>query len=106
MVWGSSSERLKNEISIEGSCSICKHNQLVFHGIQEYVHIWWIPLLPAGKIFFLTCLNCESTVSNTRVEKLVSFVKRPVFKTPLWSFSFVLILFFFVIFLVMYRYFG
>jgi hypothetical protein len=86
LIWGTSSTDLKQQVAAKGKCNACGHEEFVLHGVQRYGHIWWIPFLPFEKVFFLTCLNCHSTISNVDAEKLAKDVDLPEFKTPFVSY--------------------
>ncbi|MBS0186332.1 MAG: hypothetical protein JSS34_08470 [Proteobacteria bacterium] len=87
LIWGSSSMKLEQQECIEGVCSVCGHKEFIIHAFQRYGHIWWIPFFPIEKIFFLTCSQCESTVSNDSLEALVQDVNPARFKTPILSYA-------------------
>jgi hypothetical protein len=86
LVWGSSSLNIKKQFLVSGNCNACGHQDFVLHAIQHYGHFWWIPFIPWGKSYFLTCLQCESSTMNNDPEKLALDSKKNDFKTPFLSY--------------------
>ncbi len=86
LIWGKSTMKLKRHYCVEEECDYCKHSELALHGVQEYGHIWFIPIYPWKKHFMLTCPECSNTISFQNIEKAIpTFKKDYPFKTPMLS---------------------
>ena len=97
LIWGSSHVNLKERFLVEKICSICGGNQLVLHGIQTYAHIWFLPLLPKRKSFYLTCPECQTSLENTSPSGFQIDINDSVFKTPWASYLGWMVIFIFFI---------
>jgi hypothetical protein len=86
IIWGSSTAKLRETYPVEIDCNVCNANNFILHGIQKYGHVWFLPLFPSTKIFFLTCEQCSGTLSFDSLDQLGERFEDMKFKTPKTSY--------------------
>lgn len=85
LIWGSLDTKLKETYPVEMNCNMCDCNNFILHGIQKYGHIWFLPLFPSGRVFFLSCQKCSGTLSFKSLKQLGEPIGGMKFKTPITS---------------------
>jgi hypothetical protein len=90
IIYGTNSTKIATE-TVADKCLNCeKQFSIEMNVFQRYVHVFWIPFFPAGKIAVSQCTTCQQvlekkdfTYSLTEgYEKLKSDSR-----TPIWTFS-------------------
>ena len=89
IIYGRRSTFTKAEIIFD-QCPNCKNsNVLQINIFQWYVHIFWIPIIPAGKYGVSVCNNCNQVLKEKQMPPSLKFsldnVKRQA-KVPIWNF--------------------
>ena len=67
-------------------CGMCQHDKFALHGIQRYGHIFFVPIFPTEKVFFLTCQGCGGSMQYDDCAELISRHEEVEFKTPIMSY--------------------
>ena len=89
IVYGTKTTLLKSEITWDQCPSCGKANCVQMNVFQRYVHLFWIPFLPAGKTGVSQCTNCRQVLQLKQMPpslKLSYDNLKTNTKTPLWNF--------------------
>jgi hypothetical protein len=89
IVYGTKTTLLKSEITWDQCPSCGKANCIQMNVFQRYVHLFWIPFLPAGKTGVSQCTNCRQVLQLKQMPpalKLSYDNLKTDTKTPLWNF--------------------
>ncbi len=67
-------------------CPFCgKENSLAVLPYQKSFHIYWIPIIPTSKEFFVVCKACDHDVPDHYIGGITPEIKKQA-KTPFTSF--------------------
>jgi hypothetical protein len=87
IIFGVQSGRLKNLQSKTYDCGYCKTEKSVhFYYFQEYIHIFWIPVIPTGKTGSSVCSHCHQALHPDQMPELQKqkfLEEKAELKTPL-----------------------
>lgn len=79
------SEQVK---SLCSACSSMQQHEIQIY--QKYVHLFWIPFLPAGKTGYCVCKQCEKIEKqdemNNSLQNQCYNLKQQV-KAPIWMYG-------------------
>lgn len=90
IVFGTSTRQIATEI-INDKCLNCGNQFTIqLNILQRYLHLFWIPFLPVGKIGITRCTHCheileQSNFTYTLTETYYNIKLNS--KTPIWTFS-------------------
>lgn len=91
IIFGRSATHVKIAESQDAICGNCQNKgTLVFDVFSTHFHVFWIPVLPIGKIGSTTCTHCRDTTTSARMPKELRNAFRAIkkdAKTPLWQYS-------------------
>jgi len=79
------SEPLKNLCS---ACSSMQQHELQIY--QKYVHLFWIPFLPAGKTGYCECKQCGKVEKQDEIDSNLQdqcYNLKQQVKAPIWMYS-------------------
>jgi|GEM_PF-6823837 len=96
---GTKSLNLKKSIQIKiNPCVECKCDTFIANAIQLYKHIYFIPIFPQEKIFYLTCIKCQVVLQLRNYKKHLPQYRFREFKTPTWLYIFPALLICFILY--------
>lgn len=85
IIYGKKSSKGKL-IDTNCQCPFCgKENMLAVLPYQKSFHIYWIPMFPIGKEFFVLCKSCGQEAPNHYIGGITTDIKKQA-KTPITSF--------------------
>lgn len=71
-------------------CAACGQGEQYLHVFQRYIHVFWIPLVPANKVLVLECKHCKKATEQKEISPTqmvaVNQAKQEA-KLPIWMFS-------------------
>src|SRR5690349_23166982 len=89
IVFGSNSKLLTKE-AIDCECPNCKNtNATTLYIFQEYMHVFFVPLIPMEKLPVTECNNCKLQLKINQMPPFLinKFLEiKPRIKTPIWTF--------------------
>jgi len=96
IVYGYRSTHLRSALLQNTKCPNCEtKNQMTASVYGRHVHIFWIPLFPAGKTSVFECQHCHKGFKKKELNedgKLAFKNFKSSVKTPLWKYSGLLII--------------
>ncbi|WP_316768376.1 hypothetical protein [Pedobacter frigiditerrae] len=94
IVYGTSTTKIATE-TIADKCLNCSNQFTIQLNVyQRYVHLFWIPFLPAGKIGITQCTHCHEVLEQSNFTYSITETYKTAksnSKTPIWIFSGVLV---------------
>jgi hypothetical protein len=90
IIFGTTTKRITTE-TVTDKCLNCESRFTIQLNIfQRYVHIFWIPFLPAGKIGVTKCTHCQEVLEQSNFTYSLTETYQSIesnSKTPIWTFS-------------------
>ena len=90
IVYGKKSKELASEL-LTSKCENCgTQHSIDMHVFQNYVHLFWIPFLPAGKTGISECAHCKQVLNLKEMPDLLKEsydCLKATTKTPIWTFA-------------------
>lgn len=100
IIFGSNSSHLKSEHLQEIACPHCQNADSIDISVfGKYVHLFWIPFFPMGKVGASQCRHCRQTLKEKEMpENFKAAFKefKSQLKTPIWHFSGLILLILFI----------
>lgn len=90
IIYGSGEKTLKVKQDLKYICPECGKNGIKFHFFQEYIHIFWIPLIPIARRKVAHCETCGIAYENKHIpqkfqDELTRLSKKTII--PIYLFS-------------------
>jgi hypothetical protein len=95
IVYGSRTKQLAKEILIDKCPNCGRQNSTELYVFQKYAHIFWIPFFPTGKTAVTQCDHCKQVLKPKEMPSSIKLAYENVksqTKTPVWTFSGLVIL--------------
>ncbi|RZJ49132.1 MAG: hypothetical protein EOO44_18850, partial [Flavobacterium sp.] len=96
IVLGTSTKKIITETVIDKCLNCGNQFTLQLNILQRYVHIFWIPFFPAGKIGATHCTHCQEALEQSNFTYSLTETCKSIksnSKTPIWTFSGLALLF-------------
>lgn len=95
IIYGSRATQLSSG-RIKGQCPNCEsEDSLRMEIYQRYAHIFWIPFFPFQKLAYTECKNCRHVMEKENFTPAIREkydTENAKTKTPIWMFSFLMII--------------
>jgi hypothetical protein len=95
IVFGKSSRILKIYSDHFTKCEKCNSSDVVYIVHQSYFHFFAIPVFPIIKFVGICCNDCKDSITEVYSKTAGKFADQT--KTPLYMYSWIIIILFFVI---------
>jgi hypothetical protein len=96
IIWGNKVSQLQSQKLENEYCSKCgKSDAMFIFSYVKYIHVFWIPFLPTGKLCVHACGHCSKTANEQQMTpnmKAVSTDLKRRSSIPAWTFIGLLIL--------------